>query len=43
MSVRRLIRPLIVLVCLVLVAAGCAPGTVGNGGAADPADRWPCG
>ena len=32
MSVRRLIRPLIVLVCLVLVAAGCAPGTVGDGG-----------
>ena len=30
MSVRRLIRPLSVLVCLVLVAAGCAPGTVGK-------------
>ena len=32
MSIRRLIRPLIFLVCLVLVAAGCAPGTVGDDG-----------
>ncbi len=28
MSVRRLVRPLIVLVCLVLVAAGCAGAVV---------------
>ena len=32
MSVRRLIRPLTILVGLVLVATGCAPGTVGDGG-----------
>ena len=32
MRVRRSIRPLIALICLVLIAAGCAPGTVGGGG-----------
>jgi multiple sugar transport system substrate-binding protein len=32
MRVRRLIRPLIVVVCLVLLAVGCAPGTGGGGG-----------
>ena len=32
MRVRQLIRPMLVLVCLVLLAAGCAPGTVGDDG-----------
>jgi multiple sugar transport system substrate-binding protein len=32
MRVRRLIRPMTIMVCLVLLAAGCAPGTVGDGG-----------
>jgi multiple sugar transport system substrate-binding protein len=31
MPVRRLIRPMTIMVCLVLLAAGCAPGTVGDG------------
>ena len=30
MRVRRLIRPMTLMVCLVLLAAGCAPGTVGE-------------
>ena len=42
MSVRRLIRPLTILVCLVLVAAGCA-GRGGDGGDEDPTGRSPCG
>ncbi len=32
MPLRRLIRPLTIMVCLVLLAAGCAPGTVGDDG-----------
>ena len=32
MRARRLIRPMAVLICLVLLVAGCAPGTVGDGG-----------
>ena len=38
MRVRRLIRPMTIMVCLVLLAAGCAPGTVGDddgGGGSD--------
>ena len=45
MPVRRLIRPMTIMVCLVLLAAGCAPGTVGDDpvAAVDPTGRWPCG
>ena len=32
MALRRLTRPLTIIVCLVLLAAGCAPGTVGDDG-----------
>src|ERR671911_2023153 len=31
MRVRRMIRPMTAIVCLVLLAAGCAPGTGGGG------------
>jgi len=32
MTLRRLIRPITIMVCLVLLAVGCAPGTAGQGG-----------
>ena len=32
MTLRRLIRPMTITVCLVLLAAGCAPGSGGGGG-----------
>jgi multiple sugar transport system substrate-binding protein len=32
MRVRRLIRPMTIMVCLVLLAVGCAPGSGGGGG-----------
>ena len=31
MSLRRLIRPLTIMVGLLLIATGCAPGTGGDG------------
>jgi multiple sugar transport system substrate-binding protein len=31
MTLRRLIRPITIMVCLVLLAVGCAPGTAGQG------------
>jgi multiple sugar transport system substrate-binding protein len=34
MTLRRLIRPMTITVCLVLLAVGCAPGTGGGGGGA---------
>ena len=43
MRVRRLIRPMTILVCLVLLAAGCAPGTVAAVAEDNSGGRWPCG
>ena len=31
MPLRRLIRPITIVVCLLLLAAGCAPGSGGEG------------